>query len=303
VIREASTDDAAAAATLLALVYPEFVTTAAATLHNMSTSPPQARRRWWCGEQDGELVAWASVGLVVETSEAGAGWIALAVHPDQRGQGLGSSLLEQAESHARAIGVQRVRSRSRDDDATVAFLREHGYEQTSRDDILVVDPRIVTPPEAQADVELLPFTAFAEDPSPVHHVDTMSMLDEPGELTMDEWSLDTWLESFWRHPLLDHDASMVAVVEGTPAAVTFLQTDRSAGRGTNNGTGTLREYRARGLATLAKRASLSRAAGLGVTAVYTGNDVTNAPMQAINRRLGYRPSSTMLSWGKDLVTT
>jgi len=31
--------------------------------------------------------------------------------------------------------------------------------------------------------------------------------------------------------------------------------------------------------------------------------VTNAPMQAINRKLGYVPCSTMLSWAKNLVTT
>ena len=37
--------------------------------------------------------------------------------------------------------------------------------------------------------------------------------------------------------------------------------------------------------------------------VYTGNDVTNAPMQAINRKLGYEPCSTILSWAKTLVTT
>jgi RimJ/RimL family protein N-acetyltransferase len=60
-------------------------------------------------------------------------------------------------------------------------------------------------------------------------------------------------------------------------------------------------HRGRGLATLAKRASLVRAAQLGITAVYTGNDVTNEAMQAINRNLGYEPCSTMLSWARNLV--
>ena len=124
------------------------------------------------------------------------------------------------------------------------------------------------------------------------------MLDEPGEVTLDQWELAPWLEHFWDHPLLDRDASTVALVDGVPATITILQTDRSTGRGTNNGTGTLREHRGRGLATLAKRASLSRAAELGITTVYTGNDVTNAAMQAINRKLGYEPRSTMLSWAK-----
>ena len=43
-----------------------------------------------------------------------------------------------------------------------------------------------------------------------------------------------------------------------------------------------------------------RAAQLGCTTVYTGNDATNAPMLAINRRLGYQFWAVALSWGKNL---
>jgi GNAT superfamily N-acetyltransferase len=303
VIRDASLDDAAAAAALLALVTPEFVTTAAATRHNMTTSPPEARRRWWSAERDGELIGWTSLGLVVETSVEGVAWFSLAVHPEYRSQGIGAALADLAEEHATTIGARRLHAWSRADDASVAFASSRGFGQTGSHDILAVDPRTIPAPDPPRGVELLPFTAFDDDPAPVYHVDTVAMLDEPGEVTFDDVPLDLWLQSFWRHPLLDRDASMVAVVDGTPAAVTFIQTDRGRGRGTNNGTGTLPEYRGRGLATLAKRASLSRAAGLGVTAVYTGNDVTNAPMQAINRKLGYTPCSTMLNWAKDVVTS
>jgi GNAT superfamily N-acetyltransferase len=298
VIREASIDDAPAAAELLALVNPEFVTTADGTRHDMTTSPPEALRRWWCAEDDGQLVGWSSAGLVVETSEPGAAWIRVIVNPAYRKRGLGGELLSVAERHAASIGAIRLHAWSRGDDATATFARSRGYAQTSSNDTLVVDPRTVAPPGQQAGVELLPFTAFEHDPSPIHHVDTVSVLDEPGELTFDELPLDLWLDNFWGHPLLDREASAVALVDGVPATVTFLQTNRDAGRGTNNGTGTLPDYRGRGLATLAKRASLSRAAELGITAVYTGNDVTNAPMQAINRKLGYAACSTMLSWAK-----
>jgi GNAT superfamily N-acetyltransferase len=54
-------------------------------------------------------------------------------------------------------------------------------------------------------------------------------------------------------------------------------------------TGTLPEYRGRGLALAVKLASLRWAAARGVTRVFTSNDETNAPMLAVNRRLGYRP--------------
>lgn len=305
VIREATTDDARAAAALLAVISPEFVTTAAAIRHAMTTVAPGAERRWWCAERGGEILGWSSVGLVVETSEPGIAWIGVAVHPDHRGRGVGVELLDVTERHAAAIGTVRLHGWSRGDDVSTSFARAHGYLQMGTHDLLVVDPRTVAPPEPAAGIELLPFTAFENDPSPIHHVDAISVLDEPGEVTYDELPFERWLENFWNHPLLDRDASTVALVDGVPATVTFLQTDRETGRGTNNGTGTLPEYRGRGVATLAKRASLARAAELGITAVSTGNNVTNAPMQAINRKLGYAPSSTLYDWSKPLgdVTT
>ncbi len=301
-IREGTLADAAGVAELLSLVTPEFLSTEASVRHMWSTDSPASRRRWWCVEDEGAIVGWASLGFVVETSEEGVGWVAVSVHPQHRGRGLGSMLLEEALEHAATIEARKLHAWSRADDATVAFVRAHGFEQTNSSDLLVLDPRAVSAPEPPPGIELLPFAAFVDDPSPIHRVDELSMIDEPGEITFDDVPYDYWLGHFWANPLLDHDASMVAIVDGTPAAVTSILVDRESGRATNNGTGTLPEYRGRGLAMLAKRASLTRAAELGVTAVYTGNDVTNAPMQAINRKLGYTPCSTMLSWSKTLTT-
>jgi len=302
VIREASIDDAIGASELFRAVTPEFVSTPAGTRHFMATSPPEARRRWWCAEDAATIVGWVSVGLVVDTSEEGVVWVALLVDAAHRGRGIGTALAERAEEHARSIGGRKLLCWSRSDDASATFARSHGFVQMATHDILTVDPSTVEAPDPPPGVELLPFAAFEDDPSPLHHVDTVTMLDEPGEVSIDELSLERWLENYWSHPLLDRDASFVATVDGVPAAITWLQTDRERGTGSNNGTGTLREHRGRGLATLAKRASLSRAGALGITRVYTGNDVTNAPMLAINRRLGYAPCTTMFNWSKELTT-
>jgi len=301
--RDATIDDSGAAARLIALVNPEGVISPAGFRHAWESTQPSARRASWCVEADGECVAWATATLMVETSEPGVGWIGVTVHPQHRGRGLGTALLDRAEQHAREIGVRRVLSWSRSDDASATFVRSHGFEQTASDEILVVDPRDIAPPTPPDDVELRPFAAFADDPSPIFHVDVTAMLDEPGEVRHDVLAYDSWLDRYWRHPLLDHEASTVALVGGKAVVATMLMIDRESGRGQNSGTGTLPGHRGRGLATLAKRASLSRAAELGCTVIYTGNDATNAPMLAINRKLGYQPCSTELAWGKTLVPT
>jgi GNAT superfamily N-acetyltransferase len=50
-----------------------------------------------------------------------------------------------------------------------------------------------------------------------------------------------------------------------------------------------RAWRGRGLARILKEATIGWAIANGLTALETGNDVDNAPMRAVNLRLGYQP--------------
>jgi RimJ/RimL family protein N-acetyltransferase len=66
-------------------------------------------------------------------------------------------------------------------------------------------------------------------------------------------------------------------------------------------TGTMPGYRGRGLALAVKLGSIHWAAERGVTSMVTRNDDVNAPMLAINRRLGYRPSGRTFDYTRNLV--
>ncbi len=107
---------------------------------------------------------------------------------------------------------------------------------------------------------------------------------------------------FWRSPFVDDDASLVAFVEDDLAAMTMIRVDRPSGRAQNNLAGTLPRYRGRGLATLLKSHSLRRAAELGATIATTDNDESNAPMLAVNEKLGYRPFARRLQWERSGVS-
>ncbi len=85
-------------------------------------------------------------------------------------------------------------------------------------------------------------------------------------------------------------------MDGELAAVTMIRVDRPSGRAKNNLAGVRAPYRGRGLATVIKSHSLRRAAELGATIALTDNDETNAPMLAVNTRLGYRPYARRLEW-------
>jgi len=100
--------------------------------------------------------------------------------------------------------------------------------------------------------------------------------------------------------LIDLDASVVVLEHDAPVALAWLVSDREGRRAEMLMTATRRDRRGRGLATLARTASARRADELGITRIVTGNDRGNAPMLAINRKLGFTDSAVIESFAKQL---
>jgi GNAT superfamily N-acetyltransferase len=71
-------------------------------------------------------------------------------------------------------------------------------------------------------------------------------------------------------------------------AATYTEVEAAGDRAWNAMNGTLPSHRGRGLAALAKAHALAAMAGAGITRRCTANDGANAPMLAVNQRLGYR---------------
>lgn len=127
-----------------------------------------------------------------------------------------------------------------------------------------------------------------------------ALADVPSDTPLDDVDYDRWLRNEWSFPDLTDAGSFVLLDEERPVALTLLVVDPVGRLATNAFTGTLRAYRGRGLARLVKLASIRWAAAHGIERILTGNDATNAPMLAVNRRLGYRPVSEHYSYVKEL---
>jgi GNAT superfamily N-acetyltransferase len=301
VIRPGTIEDYAAVCTLLNAVHPDRVMSADGQRHALRMHAQRMSAAWFAATEDGAIVAWAAVGLEADTSEPGVAWMTIAVHPDARRRGHGAALYPEAESRARDLGAQRLTSSTRDDDATIQFARARGWTQTSEQRVSAVDPRSVDPPVATDGVMLAPFSDFADDPRPIYDVDMAASQDLPLDWSFDNVSFDDWIARWWTHPDIDMDVSGVALVDGKAVAISMMRVDRATARAQNDITGTVREFRGRGLATLVKRETLRRAAAAGATIVLTENDETNAGMLRVNERLGYKPYLRRLSWVKHLA--
>ncbi|MFJ6166125.1 GNAT family N-acetyltransferase [Micromonospora orduensis] len=295
-IRVAQPDDAPAVVALRATVYPYLVRGVESTRTMLSDPPPTPGWTAFVAEVDDRVVGWVSAEPNARTSTANFGDINLLhVHPEHRRHGIGTALLAAATGHLTPLGVRRVRAWAQPD--SLPFARHHGFESSREVRYSALDldpaPAFPTPPEG---VRLRPIADV--DPHLLYAADVASAVDEPGDVPVDAVSYQSWQSDVWDNLGLDKSASTVVEVDGAVAAFSLVK--RDGDRMWSDYTASVPTYRGRGLARLAKTAALSRAAADGVRVAYTSNDEANAPMLAINARLGYRPVGAQWSCLADL---
>ena len=281
---------------------PYMLWNADAVRHHQTHTHPDAHYRSLVAEEDGETIGTAQTGLAYDSPEPGQGYLNVYVRPDRTGRGAGRLLVRAAEEHLAARGATRLFSWVLDEPGHRAFAERRGYRPSRSSHFLRLDlagaalPPLQDPPPG---VELRTAADFADDPRPLFLLDTEATSDEPSDVQAELTDYEAWLRETWQHPLLDLDLTTVAVADGRPVAFSVAHTDRATRYATAM-TGTARAHRGRGLAELAKTCSLHRARAAGYTEALTGNDSDNAPMLAINRRLGYEICATEVRHVREL---
>ena len=274
--------------------WPDTILTAEGMRHSLENVPERAELLLLAWDEGSEIVGWGTAGREWWAAEPNRGTLVVAVDPNRRGEGIGSALAAAGDEHLTAIGVTTARSGSLDEPGARALATRLGFTMLGAAATSALDPRTVAPDPIPDDVRIVPF-ADLDDPRALYELDVEVSNDIPNE-EFDGVSFEEWRGEFWRSPLIDQDASLVAFVGDELAALTMIRIDEPSGRAQNNVTGTRRAFRGRGLARLLKTHSLHLAGQRGATIAITDNDETNAPMLAVNTRLGYRPFSRRLEW-------
>ena len=292
-IRALRNDDLPALARLWRELRPDAVHSELGLRHLVKSFPPRAQAEQWVVD-DGGVVGWAFAHRRWWRASSNA-YVWVGVLPDARLRGLGGALWELAERHVRSLGVERVNADAVGDTAGERFLRRRGFEHARTVVISAVEPDTVDPAElprrrAQVEVKGYGLARYADvDLAELYRLDLEASDDAPGDDAPPEISFDEWRRDLLEQPDLTHEGSFVVVRGGELVAYSALSVDPGSRRGRNEGTGTARSHRGRGLASFAKLAQLRWAAEQGIERVITDNDEHNAPMLAINRRLGYVP--------------
>lgn len=277
--RPAVPADAPQVAALRARVLPHLVRGEAALRHRLERATEDGPVRHQLAVlPGGEVVAAATV--VTDTGERA--WMEVLVAPEHRRRGLGTALLAWALD---VTGDQPVEAVAVDSPDGIAAVRAWGLVPTAPVQFCRTDPRAVVPvvPDGAT------LTSLGDPrvrPEQVHALLQASAPDDPSGLSrvrpFPQWHDDVWLD-----PGHDPAAGTVAWDGEDLVAVTMVVTDPATGRMWSGATATHPDARGRGLALAVKSTSLARAAAGGCTQAWTGNASGNAPMLAVNRRLGY----------------
>jgi GNAT superfamily N-acetyltransferase len=306
VIREFEPADAPALIGLFREIVPEWVVTERGLLHWVDTEREASRLAVWVAYEGGRLAGWGEAGIRWEFGKDAA-YVFGGVRSDARGRGLGGRLDELAETHV--SDAARLYSFTVGDDAGRGFLLARGFREDLAESISVLDPRTVDSsvlPELEAakaaeGFRVVPLRELGERASELHRLFETVADDAPSSEPLVPIRFEEFRERFLANPDLDHDASAVVLgPDGRAVALSWLLVDGEGGRAMVEMTGTLREFRRRGLARLAKLATIRWAAEHGITAMYTGNDTENRAMLALNDELGFEPRIVHQDFVKEL---
>jgi mycothiol synthase len=247
----------------------------------------------------------------------------LAVHPDARGQGIGSSLYDELLRRVRERGAREIRTMSSDEatDApgraflegrgfTVAWERYESRLNTAGVDLSRFD--VLMASVAREGIELRSLTELKAEPERnrwLWELDWELFQDVPMGMTLTRRPLDAWVRQELDDPTLAPDLSFVAIRPSMNDPLTGPFVGYSTlGRNPSGFyyigmTGVKRAERGKGLAKALKVAAMRALAASGGGEIRTFNDPPNVAMIGMNEALGFRRTSTRYRYELNLQDT
>ena len=272
---------------LLFLLTPALVQTAASLRHRQVGVPPRARWAAWVAQIGDELGGFSTASFDWFGGEKGKGRVWVGVHPAHRQRGLGSQLWNTAVAHL--AGAEKLTVEVDDDPAGLRFVEQRGFTQYDSEVMSRLDPLdCALGPKPHEGFRVVPLGKVRGREQELFQFYGAAGGIPPGD-PENQPTFEEWRAFILGNPLLEEKGSVVVLdAEGRIVSLSFLLVDHERRRAENEWTATLPGLRGRGLARLAKLATIRWAAEQGLTEILTGNDPDNLPMRELNRRLGYR---------------
>ena len=254
------------------------------------------------------LVAFDDQGVLIGHSDAaswpwelpGQFWLSVVVAPDARHRGLGARLAEQSLAFAHEQSAARLDAEVRDNNIDSLRFAEHlGFQMRrhifeSRLALATFDDTPFGGALQHAEAAGVHFITLADlgdteaAQRRLYAINATLARDVPGRegdfMPFDQFR-KTVCSASWYRP----DGQIIAVAGENwigMAAVGYFENTNSM---YNMFTGVDPSWRGKGIALALKLLAIGCARGYGADSIRTNNDSENAPMLAVNRKLGYQP--------------
>ena len=261
----------------------------------------------------GEIVGYAGLGHMPWNFHPHKYWMEVCVHPRHRRRRAGQALWARLVASLRARGALVARTLVRENHSDgVRFAQRLGFVEVmrrweSRLTIATFDLDRFQPVLNRVLASGVKITTLADerarDQDNLHRIYEMDQevsRDEPLPDDFTPVDFTTFLDHGVRAPLALSDAFFLATVDGVYAGVSVLY-KAAAGDWLKQGlTGVRRPFRGRGLATALKLKTIAYARAYGAREIRTYNEIHNAPIVAINEKLGFIRQPPILTYAKEL---
>lgn len=316
-------DDFTAAAALLNLIVSE-PTTAERLQEEEDKIPPGQlhdneegelmgwdRPKWVVEDEHGQVVAYA-IAWRAPWTEAGSLHHTVIVHPDVRGNGIGSALYNTLVEWALEVKASRLIDYMRQaDERSIAYAERRGYVKERLTFESVLDLRSFEVDEQlnasikEAERTGIRFVTLSEEPGEenerkLHELYKVTHADIPGYSGDFPW-FEEWKKWNIELPGIRPEWIHIAKDGDRYVGVVSLQYNEQTQAMYNEYTGVLPEYRGRRIALSLKLLGVQSALANGAPYLKTHNDSMNAPMLYINRDLiGFRAEPGIYKMVRDL---
>ena len=224
------------------------------------------------------------------------------VDPEQQGRGIGGAIYNRLVEELAHLDAVLVWTMIKEDlSQRMEFFRRRGFSEKSRGwesrlDLATADAAPFAGYVEKALKERIKFTTLAEEQPrgqeslrKIHELVQLITADMPREADFTPLTYEQWETFSLKNPRLLPEGYFIAKDGPNYIGMSNVhQVDSEPGVLHQDDTGVIREYRGRGIATALKLKVIEFAKRNGYRSIKTWNDSGNAPMLAINTKLGFK---------------
>jgi GNAT superfamily N-acetyltransferase len=261
------------------------------------------QKRFECIDQnDDEILGFGEVSHAIDMYHPRKFMVSILVDPPQQGKGIGRAIYDRIVEELAGLDAIVAWSLNKEDlPVRVEFFRRRGFYEKQRLweshlNVTTANPSRFRQYLENASKQGITFTTLAEeqDKGPealkkIHELVQLIMADMPREAPFTPFSYEQWEALALRNPRFLPEGFIIAKDGSRYVGLSNVHRNETQPQLlSQDDTGVIREYRGRGLAIALKLKITEYAQENHYTTIKTWNDSRNAPMLAVNTKLGFK---------------